>query len=73
MARATLTRSKRSQTIRLPEDVAFPDHVREVRIQREGSRIVVAPVDASWDNFFDSPGADLPEREPPLAPARQEF
>jgi antitoxin VapB len=28
---------------------------------------VIAPVNATWDDFFDAPGVDLQEREqPPL-------
>jgi hypothetical protein len=29
---------------------------------REGMRLVIAPSKAAWDDFFDSPGIDLPAR-----------
>ena len=39
--------------------------VREVSIVREGKRLVIAPSNAVWDDFFDSPGIDLPARDQP--------
>jgi hypothetical protein len=46
--------------VRSPKSLAFPDSVREVSIVREGKRLVIAPSNAVWDDFFDSPGVDLP-------------
>jgi antitoxin VapB len=67
MNRTTLFRTNRSQAVRLSKDVAFPEGVREVVILREGSRRVIVPADAVWDDFFDGPGADIGERvQPPL-------
>jgi len=65
--------SNRSQAVRLPKDVAFPEGVREVRILRDGARRVIAPADASWDDFFDAPGVDMPAREQPEAQRREKF
>jgi len=67
MTRTRLFRSNRSQAVRLPKDVAFPDDVKEVNIRRSGKERVIAPANAAWDDFFDAPGIDLPPREqPPL-------
>ncbi len=65
MTRTRLFRSNRSQAVRLPKDVAFPDDVKDVDIRREGKRRVIAPANAAWDDFFDAPGIDLPPREQP--------
>ncbi len=65
MVRTTLFFSNRSQAVRLPKDVAFPEGVREVRILRDGARRVIAPADALWDDFFNAPGVDMPAREQP--------
>ena len=73
MTRTTLFRSNRSQAVRLPKDVAFPDGVRDVAILREGKRRVIVPAEAMWDDFFGSPGIDLPEREQPATQARDVF
>jgi antitoxin VapB len=73
MTRTTLFRSNRTQAVRLPKDVAFPDSVREVVILRDGNRRIIVPADGVWDDFFDAPGIDLGEREQPPAELREEF
>jgi antitoxin VapB len=73
MTRTTLFQSNRSQAVRLPRDVAFPEGVKDVTILREGKRRVIVPSDAVWDDFFDSPGIDLGEREQPAAQTRDPF
>lgn len=73
MARTKLFLSNRSQALRLSKDVAFPDNVREVTVLRDGACRVIVPADHRWDDFFDSPGIDLGEREQPEAQLREEF
>lgn len=73
MARTTLFQSNRSQAVRLPKDVAFPEGVREVTILREGKRRVIVPAGAAWDDFFEAPGIDLGEREQPEVQPRESF
>ncbi len=68
-----LFRLNRSQALRLPKDVAFPDSVKEVRIVKDGIRRLIVPADGLWDDFFDSPGIDLPPREQPEPQARDSF
>lgn len=65
MTRTTLFQNNRSQAVRLPKDVAFPESVREVAILRDGARRVIVPANAVWDDFFDSPGIDLERDQPP--------
>lgn len=73
MVHTTLFHSNRSQAVRLPKDVAFPDTVREVRIIREGLGRVILPADAVWDDFFAAPGIDLPDRDQPDVQVRDGF
>ena len=73
MTRTVLFQSNRSQAVRLPKDVAFPEGVREVAVLRDGKRRVIVPADALWDDFFDSPGVELAPREQPERQAREEF
>ena len=73
MTRTTLFLSNRSQAVRLPKDVAFPDDVRDVTIVRDGKRRVIVPANAVWDDFFDSPGIELGEREQPNIQTRDAF
>ena len=62
MTRTKLFRSNRSQAVRLPKSLAFPDSVKEASIVREGKRRVIVPSNAVWDDFFRQPGVDLPAR-----------
>ncbi|WP_428539956.1 type II toxin-antitoxin system VapB family antitoxin [Rhodopila sp.] len=62
MTRTRLFKSNRSQAMRLPKDVAFPQSVQEVSIVRDGVRRVVTPANAVWDDFFDRPGIDIGDR-----------
>lgn len=73
MTRTTLFQSNRSQAVRLPKDVAFPDGVREVAILKDGARRVIVPANAVWDDFFAAPGVDLPDREQPCMQERASF
>ena len=71
--RTALFRSNRSQALRLPKNVAFPDGVREVRVVKEGKGRLVLPADALWDDFFAEPGIDLPPREQLSTQEREPF
>jgi antitoxin VapB len=73
MVRTSLFKSNRSQAVRLPKDVAFPEGVKEVEIFVDGKKRVIVPAGAGWDDFFDAPGVDLPEREQPGADKREAF
>ena len=53
---------KQTQTVRLAEDVAFPDSVTEVTIIRDGPRRIIVPAGGQWDDFFDASG--IPIQEP---------
>ena len=72
-ARSTLFKSNRSQAVRLPKELAFPDGVKQVAIRKLGKARVIAPADSAWDDFFDSPGVDLGKREQPEADKREPF
>jgi antitoxin VapB len=71
--RTTLFHSNRSQAVRLPKDVAFPSDVREVTILRDGPRRVIVPAESLWDDFFESPGIDFPDRDQPVLQERDSF
>ncbi|CAH2605765.1 Antitoxin VapB (plasmid) [Rhodovastum atsumiense] len=73
MARTILFQNNRTQAVRLPKDVAFPPGVREVAVLRDGTRRIIVPAGALWDDFFDAPGIDLGERIQPPAQAREIF
>jgi len=72
-SRTSLFLSNRSQAVRLAKEVAFPPDVREVVVFKEGARRVIVPGDAAWDDFFDAPGIDFPEREQPPRQVREDL
>ena len=49
-----LFKSNRTQAVRLPKDVAFPEGVREVEIIKVGNSRIISPVGQRWDSFFAS-------------------
>ena len=76
MQTAKLFLNGRSQAVRLPRAFRFPGH--EVKISKEGSRIILEPVDQSWDNWFQAIGqfsSDFMEegREQPTIQDREGF
>ncbi|HLJ64173.1 MAG TPA: type II toxin-antitoxin system VapB family antitoxin [Stellaceae bacterium] len=73
MVRTKLFQSNRSQAVRLPRDVAFPDGVKEVTVLRDGKRRVIVSTYVAWDDFFDAPGIDLGERRQATLSTREGF
>jgi antitoxin VapB len=54
MTRSTLFMSNRSQAVRLPKAVAFPEGVHEVEIIQVGASRIITPVGHRWDDLFAS-------------------
>ena len=52
MARSTVFTSNRTQAVRLPKAVAFPDGVREVDVIKVGNTRVITPAGRRWEDFF---------------------
>lgn len=55
VTRSTVFKSNRSQAVRLPKDVAFPEGVHEVEIIKVGNTRIISPVGHRWDAFFNGP------------------
>jgi len=61
-------KSNRSQAVRLPMEVAFPDSVKDVEITAIGNKRMIVPADQSWDEWFNAPGVSsdfMTERRQP--------
>ena len=54
--RTRIFKSNRSQAVRLPKEVAFPETVKDVEIVAIGSKRLIQPAGLSWDEWFDAPG-----------------
>jgi len=52
ITRSTVFTSNRSQAVRLPKAVAFPEEVHQVEIIRLGNSRLITPVGRRWDEFF---------------------
>jgi antitoxin VapB len=74
---STVFTSNRSQAVRLPKAVAFPNDVHKVDILKIGRSRVIVPQGRRWDDLFVSgPRASedfLAEREQPKAEERERF
>ena len=69
---AALFKSNRSQAVRIPKDMEFPDGVTKVRITKAGDDLVLSPVVGSWLEFFAlGPNPDFPERDQPPMQERE--
>jgi len=67
-------KSNRSQAVRLPIEVAFPDSVKDVEITAIGNKRMIAPAGQSWDEWFNRPGVSsdfMTERRQPEDQSRE--
>lgn len=44
--------NNRSQAIRLPAELRFPDQVKQVDVGARGCERIIAPLGQTWDSFF---------------------
>ncbi len=52
MSIGTVFVNNRTQAVRLPLDVRFPEGVRKVEIRVKGQERIIAPIGQTWDSFF---------------------
>jgi len=52
MSTSTVFTNNRSQTVRLPADMRFPDSVKKVEVRVVGLERIIAPAESAWDSFF---------------------
>jgi antitoxin VapB len=75
--RAKIFRTGRSQAVRLPKEVRFEEGQGEVRVRKEGSRVILEPLDEWPAVFLEALGScpDFPEAPEriPLDEARDRF
>jgi len=77
MTSSTVFTSNRSQAVRLPKAVAFPEDVHQVDILKIGRSRVIMPQGRRWDDLFShGPRASddfMGGREQPAAETREPF
>ncbi|WP_411035008.1 type II toxin-antitoxin system VapB family antitoxin [Shinella sp. BYT-45] len=77
MANSTVFTSNRSQAVRLPKAVAFPEDVHVVDVLKIGRSRVIVPQGLKWDDLFlNGPRVSddfMSEREQPAVETRESF
>jgi len=67
-------KSNRSQAVRLPKEVAFPESVKDVEITAVGNKRTIVPSGQSWEEWFAAPGVSsdfMEERKQPRDQVRE--
>ena len=62
MSTSTVFTNNRTQAVRLPADLRFPEHVKKVDVRAVGNERIIVPLDQAWDSFFlagQLPGDDF--------------
>jgi antitoxin VapB len=72
MPLSSLFKSNRTQAVRLPKAVAFPDDVKQVEIVKIGNSRIISPVGRRWDSFFADASLAIGDFERPEQPPVQE-
>lgn len=52
MTQSSVFKTNRSQAVRLPKELAFPEDVKKVFVRKIGKSRIITPIDALWDDFF---------------------
>lgn len=77
MTTSTVFTNNRTQAVRLPAELRYPDSVKKVEVRAVGNERVIAPAGESWDSFFLGgalPSEDfMSERATQDQPGREAF
>jgi len=52
MATSSVFNNNRTQAVRLPAEMRFPDSVKRVEVRVVGLERIIAPAESAWDSFF---------------------
>jgi antitoxin VapB len=52
MTSSTVFTNNRTQAVRLPAEMRFPDTVKKVEVRVSGQERIIAPAETTWDSFF---------------------
>lgn len=73
VSQSSIFMNNRSQSVRLPKSVAFPDSVKKVEVVALKGGLLITPVGKSWDSWFDGPGVTpdfMTDRDQPADQSR---
>lgn len=52
MAISTVFTNNRTQAVRLPAEMRFPESIKKVEVRMVGQERIIAPAESAWDSFF---------------------
>ncbi len=52
MTTSTIFTNNRTQAVRLPAELRYPDSVKKVEVRAVGQERIIAPAERAWDSFF---------------------
>ena len=52
MAISTVFTNNRTQAVRLPANMRFPESIKKVEVRMVGQERIIAPAESAWDSFF---------------------
>ena len=70
MTKTTVFQSGNSQAVRIPKDMALPDHIKKIDIIAVGDTRIIGPSEDTWKYVFTAldqlqqDGDLIPDREP---------
>lgn len=56
MATSSVFTNNRTQAVRLPAELRFPDNVKRVEVLAVGRARLIVPAGEAWDTWFDGEG-----------------
>ena len=72
MTQATIFTNNKSQAVRIPKALEFPDGVKKVSVISVGNAWLITPVESSWDSWFEGEGVSTDFMNARDQPADQE-
>jgi len=72
MTRTTIFMNNKSQAVRIPKALEFPEGVKKVSVISVGKARLITPIESSWDSWFEDEGASSDFMSERGQPADQE-
>jgi antitoxin VapB len=77
MLQGSVSTENKMQTVRLPIEARFDEHVKRVFVRMNGKERILTPIENTWDSFFlseETVSDDfLTERAEQIESIREEF
>ena len=54
IVKSRMFKTNRSQAVRIPKALAFPDNVTDVEIMKVGNSLLITPAGKNWAEYFEN-------------------